>query len=570
MRSLSLLLLLGVVNFHTVHGNGEVRIKFIKYENSKGEDAKGNCCDRKFGFCKNNGCDHMFSVCLDAPGKPNDITRCQYGKFQSKPIKDSDINLFGSSIADLSNPLVFNVKTAFPAEFDFKVVVFDHDKGVFSGGNDHVDTLTQRMKTQPEKSYITKHRTTLAFKASMACSAHYYGKDCSKHCPPPSATSHYKCDVTTGQKLCLPGWTGTDCQTKEKKLCDTNPCKNGGSCVEQGGAASCKCTSQFKGAHCELSAATPAPKRGPCDSLKCSNGGLCLEVSDTEAKCVCIGDFTGSKCEIPVKAPSAKPAPSKQSKPGKTDEEVEIDEYFATPAPTAPPMEAGDTDCDTLAKSGFLYRDGVYDIKPKGSSKVIKVYCDMTTEGWTVIQRRKKGILNFSKDWQSYKNGFGEVGASEDFWLGLENIYLITKQNPAKYKLKIKIKTYDGEWLIAEYSKFSIDDESHDYRLHVSGYSGTAGDALNSYSDAGRHLHNGQRFSTPDRDKDNSKGNCARKYRSGWWFNDCLEANLNGPTLEVSPFGKPSCGDSPCMSWNTLAKYKGTPILATVMMIKPN
>ena len=45
-------------------------------------------------------------------------------------------------------------------EFDFKVVVYDHDKGFsFSGGNDHVDTLTQRMVTQPEQNYITKHRT---------------------------------------------------------------------------------------------------------------------------------------------------------------------------------------------------------------------------------------------------------------------------------------------------------------------------------------------------------------------------------------------------------------------------
>ena len=37
------------------------------------------------------------------------------------------------------------------------------------------------------------------------------------------------------------------------------------------------------------------------------------------------------------------------------------------------------------------------------------------------------------------------------------------------------MKAYDGEWMTAEYSTFWIDDEAHDYRLHVSGYSGTAG-----------------------------------------------------------------------------------------------
>ena len=35
-------------------------------------------------------------------------------------------------------------------------------------------------------------------------------------------------------------------------------------------------------------------------------------------------------------------------------------------------------------------------------------------------------------------------------------------------------------------------------------------------------------FSTPDRDKDLSQGNCAKLYRSGWWFSKCGISNLNG------------------------------------------
>nr|AKP06501.1 delta-like transmembrane protein 3 [Platynereis dumerilii] len=338
MKSLCLLLLLGVVNFHTVHGSGEVRIKFIKYENDKGKGANGQCCDGKYGICQKNGCDHMFSVCLDAPGKANDITRCQFGKYQSTAIKNRNFNIFDSSIANLKNPLVFKIDTVFPAEFDFKVVVFDHDHGVFARGNDHVDTLTQRMKTQPEQMYTTKHRTKLVFEASMVCSNGYYGTNCGTHCPAPSDTSHYECD-STGQKVCLQGWTGADCLTEEKKPCDNNPCQNGGICVEQGGAAACKCTSDFKGALCELLAATPAPKINPCDTLKCDNGGHCLGVSDTDAKCVCVGDFTGSKCETPVKIPMVKPAPTKPSEPVTTEENVETEQVVTSPAPTIPPKE---------------------------------------------------------------------------------------------------------------------------------------------------------------------------------------------------------------------------------------
>lgn len=39
-------------------------------------------------------------------------------------------------------------------------------------------------------------------------------------------------------------------------------------------------------------------------------------------------------------------------------------------------------------------------------------------------------------------------------------------------------------------------------------------------------------FSTPDRDNDNNKaknnGNCALTLKSGWWFDNCADANLNG------------------------------------------
>jgi len=44
--------------------------------------------------------------------------------------------------------------------------------------------------------------------------------------------------------------------------------------------------------------------------------------------------------------------------------------------------------------------------------------------GWTLLQRRddngnKPGY--FMRNWESYKNGFGEL--SKDFWMGLESIH---------------------------------------------------------------------------------------------------------------------------------------------------
>lgn len=39
---------------------------------------------------------------------------------------------------------------------------------------------------------------------------------------------------------------------------------------------------------------------------------------------------------------------------------------------------------------------------------------------------------------------------------------------------------------------------------------------------------NGARFSTHDRDNDESRDNCADLYLSGWWYVACSISNLNG------------------------------------------
>lgn len=46
--------------------------------------------------------------------------------------------------------------------------------------------------------------------------------------------------------------------------------------------------------------------------------------------------------------------------------------------------------------------------------------------------------------------------------------------------------------------------------------------------DVYRHSLSGMMFSTWDRDNDESKDPCSYMKCSGWWFNDCTRANING------------------------------------------
>ncbi|GFR77031.1 fibrinogen C domain-containing protein 1 [Elysia marginata] len=143
--------------------------------------------------------------------------------------------------------------------------------------------------------------------------------------------------------------------------------------------------------------------------------------------------------------------------------------------------------------------------------------CDAFTDGggWIVIQRRAKGDVDFNRAWDDYKNGFGSFAG--DFWLGNEKIYTITKS--AAYELRIDL-VFDGTNAFAHYDSFSIQHSSYNYKLSIGNYDGTAGDSL--------RVNNGRPFSTSDRDRDTSTGNCAEEYNGGWWFMGCGYSCLNG------------------------------------------
>ncbi|XP_055950612.1 techylectin-like protein [Argiope bruennichi] len=196
--------------------------------------------------------------------------------------------------------------------------------------------------------------------------------------------------------------------------------------------------------------------------------------------------------------------------------------------PICPSMAQNSTfkpvDCEEVLRNGPR-KSGVYTIWPRNrvtEDKSLEVYCDMDTDGggWTVIQRRgnfSRPNDYFFKDWANYKKGFGDI--EKDFWLGNDFIFALSNQRP--YSIRFDLKAVDGEKRYALYDSFWIDDEEHKYILHITDYSGDAGDSMNT--------HNNQKFSTKDQENDNQKEqNCALLYKGGWWYNVCHLANLNG------------------------------------------
>ncbi|XP_062604380.1 ficolin-1-like [Saccostrea cucullata] len=143
----------------------------------------------------------------------------------------------------------------------------------------------------------------------------------------------------------------------------------------------------------------------------------------------------------------------------------------------------------------------------------------MTTDGggWTTIQKREDGYLDFYRTWNEYKEGFGNV--SKNYWLGNDAIYELTKNKDQE--LRVEQQRFNGVKAYALYSTFYVGNEDSKYKLTVSGYSGTAGDGLTSF-------HNGMKFTTKDQDNDNYGSNCATDFHGAWWYSTCHQSNLNG------------------------------------------
>jgi len=66
------------------------------------------------------------------------------------------------------------------------------------------------------------------------------------------------------------------------------------------------------------------------------------------------------------------------------------------------------TNCHELFLRGET-SSRVYTVQPV-HGQAFDVYCEMTAEGgWTVIQKRQDGSVDFDQLWQAYQKGFGSL-----------------------------------------------------------------------------------------------------------------------------------------------------------------
>ncbi|XP_071836890.1 uncharacterized protein [Apostichopus japonicus] len=177
---------------------------------------------------------------------------------------------------------------------------------------------------------------------------------------------------------------------------------------------------------------------------------------------------------------------------------------------------------------GSSSESGVYLIKPDGANEPFHVYCNNSIDGggWTVFQHRVDGSVEFYRDWDEYRDGFGFL--NREFWLGNDKISLLTNQKD--YMLRIDLNNANGDRYFARYDLFRISDEETKNRLVGLGeYDSSSTTAYDRMA-----YHRNQTFSTLNRDNDRRSNYHLAQYCHGaWWYgthcyDSYYDCNLNG------------------------------------------
>ena len=106
---------------------------------------------------------------------------------------------------------------------------------------------------------------------------------------------------------------------------------------------------------------------------------------------------------------------------------------------------------------------GVYTISNFGGVKCsnTRVYCDTISGGggWTVIQRRQDGSVDFNRDWVDYEDGFGSL--TGEFWFGLRGMNTMTSEG--QWELRIDYTFLNGSKGYLSYSNFRVGPATEQY-----------------------------------------------------------------------------------------------------------
>ncbi|XP_068444759.1 protein jagged-1a-like [Clinocottus analis] len=308
--------------------SGHFELQILSMQNINGRLQTGACCDApRDGAaadrrCAADECDTYFRVCLkEYQLKVSSAGPCSFGT-ASTPVLGG--NTFSLRIADKidNGRIVLPFSFAWPRSYTLIVEALDFNNDSSSGsvGGAPIEKAVHSGMINPSRQWQSlKHNGPVAqfhFQVRLSCDEHYYGFGCNKFCRPrDDFFGHYECDHN-GNKTCLDGWSGPDCNTA---ICRQGCSTEHGSCKVPG---ECKCLYGWQGEYCDQCIPHPGCVHGSCVEpwqclcdtnyggqlcdkdlntcatlQPCLNRGTCSNTGPDKYHCSCPRGFSGVNCQ---------------------------------------------------------------------------------------------------------------------------------------------------------------------------------------------------------------------------------------------------------------------------------
>ncbi|KAH8257786.1 hypothetical protein KR038_001281 [Drosophila bunnanda] len=312
---------------HKVSAAGNFELEILEISNTNSHLLSGYCCGMpsELRATKTMGCSPCttaFRLCLKEYQTTEQgasiSTGCSFGNSTTKILGGSSFVLSDPGVGAIVLPFTFR----WTKSFTLILQALDMYNTSYPDAERLIEETSYSGVILPAPEWKTLdhigRNARITYRVRVQCAVTYYNTTCTTFCRPrDDQFGHYACG-SEGQKLCLNGWQGVNC---EEAICKTGCDPVHGKCDRPG---ECECRPGWRGPLCSECMVYPGCKHGSCNGSAwkcvcdtnwggilcdqdlnycgthepCKHGGTCENTAPDQYRCTCAEGLSGEQCEI--------------------------------------------------------------------------------------------------------------------------------------------------------------------------------------------------------------------------------------------------------------------------------